>query len=106
MPSALLRVLGRILGVAFHVAKFRLGGADVLVDVALYLLGRAADRFAGDFLDFARRFFYPTLDLIFINAHELTPENTGKRPARHTGIDVTRQRFLACRIDRPSAVGE
>ncbi len=38
----------------FHIAEFCLGGAHILVGVALDLLLDVADRPAGDFLHFAR----------------------------------------------------
>jgi hypothetical protein len=66
----LLRILVRILHMAFGVAELCLSGTDVLVDIALHLLSRAADRLTGDLLDFARRLFDAAFNLIFVNAHE------------------------------------
>jgi hypothetical protein len=66
--------LSRILDIPFCVAEFRLSGTHVLLDVALHLLVRAAERFSGNLLDLARSFFDSTFDLVFVDAHDLTPE--------------------------------
>jgi hypothetical protein len=59
----------RILKIAFYVAVLRLRSASNLIGRALHLLGGAADCLTGYLLDFAGRFFGPTFDLIFVNAH-------------------------------------
>jgi len=68
----------RILEIALSIAKLCLRGTDVLVDIAFHLLIRIPDYFTGNFLNFARHFFGSAFNLIFVDAHELTP---GKTPA-------------------------
>ena len=73
-PGHRCLALSRIFDIPFCIAKFRLCGTDVLLDVALHLLVRAAERFTGNLLHLARSFFDSTFDLVFVDAHGLTPE--------------------------------
>jgi hypothetical protein len=76
----MLRIL---VHVVLDITVLGLRGANRFIDCALHLLRGAANCFAGDFLNLARSFLGSALNLIFVNAHNLSPTHiAGERPAR------------------------
>jgi hypothetical protein len=64
---------GLFVQVVLDIAVLGLRRAGRFVERAFDLLRRAADGFPSDFLNLARCFLDPTLDLIFVDAHAISP---------------------------------
>src|SRR5579862_3203665 len=78
----LISVLSMFLHSLFCITVRGLHAAGNLLAQALGLLVNAADRFACCFLYLARGFLDATLDLIFVNAHNLNLLNIGEQRSR------------------------
>jgi hypothetical protein len=82
-PFASAILLRTLVQIVFDITVLGLRGASRFIDRALHLLRGAAYCFAGDFLNLARSFLASTLDLIFVDAHNLPPTHiAGERPTR------------------------
>src|ERR1700732_351207 len=89
--SCLAALLGILVHFVLDVAVLGLHSPGPFTHSAFHLLRGAANRFAGDFLNLSGGFFGSSLDLIFVNAHELAPTLiAGKRPTRPSAHMIRR----------------
>ena len=93
--------------VVLDVTVFCLRGPRRLVRRALDLLRGTANRFAGDFLNFSRRFLDSSFHLIFIDAHGLSPAKiAGERPTRLRRDTIIRSTDLPTVGSRSDSLSE